>query len=222
MASPFVRVYDASRDFDNGLHVFFTTIDQGLDWEPARTIGSYLWYKAYVSLAPSTCMVLDDGSGRVIGYCIGTAETRCFAQEWRNTFAKSIDATLVPRPETKSHDPAMEQDLVRNFRHALYNGECSMLLPWPEALEKYPAHMHIDILPEYQRKGYGTVLISAFFEAVKGLGAGGVHLDMVRTNSAGRAFYTRIGFRVCEQVLDGGVSGETGVNDVVVTLVKDL
>ena len=82
--------------------------------------------------------------------------------------------------------------------------------------------MHIDIIPEYQRRGWGTVLINRFFEAVKNLGASGVHLDMVQSNVSGRAFYEKIGFQVCPQVLDGGASGNTGVNGIVITLVKDL
>lgn len=82
--------------------------------------------------------------------------------------------------------------------------------------------MHIDILPEWQKKGWGRKLIEAFFEEVKRDGAGGVHLDMVRHNVNARAFYERIGFEVCPQVLDGGASGEIGVNGIVATLVKRL
>jgi GNAT superfamily N-acetyltransferase len=116
----------------------------------------------------------------------------------------------------------MEKDDVKGFRHAVYHGECSMLQEWPEVLGKYPAHMHIDILPEWQKKGYGRRLIEAFFEEVKKDGAEGVHLDMVRHNVNARTFYERIGFEVCPQVLDGGASGETGVNGIVATLVKSL
>jgi ribosomal protein S18 acetylase RimI-like enzyme len=193
-----------------------------LDWEPARTIGSYLWYKAYISVTPETCFVLDDGNGRVVGYCIGTADTTSFAQRWRDVFTPVVDPTLVPRPEERSDDPIMERDDIKGFRHAVYNAACSMLQPWPQTLQTYPAHLHIDILPEYQRKGYGTALINAFFEAVKRRGANGVHLDMVQHNVKARAFYERLGFQICPQVLDGGASGQSGVNGVVATLVKTL
>ncbi|KAF2025418.1 hypothetical protein EK21DRAFT_103954 [Setomelanomma holmii] len=186
---------------------FFTTIDKGLDWEPARTIGSYLWYKPYVSLTPDTCFVLDDGNGRAVGYCIGTPDTTFFAQRWRDVFTPVLDPVLVPDPAVKSGNPLMERDDTKGFRHAVYEANCSMLQPWPEVLVQYPAHMHIDILPEYQRKGHGTTLINAFFNAVKSRGANGVHLDMVQHNVTGRAFYDRIGFQICPQVLDGGLSG---------------
>jgi GNAT superfamily N-acetyltransferase len=89
-------------------------------------------------------------------------------------------------------------------------------------LETYPAHLHIDILPEYQRKGHGTTLINAFLEAVRSQGAIGVHLDMVQHNTKARAFYESIGFQVCPHILDGGTSGQSGVNGIVVTLIKTL
>jgi ribosomal protein S18 acetylase RimI-like enzyme len=201
---------------------FFTTIDQGLEWEPARTIGSYLWYRAYVDVTPDTCFVLDDGNGRVVGYCIGAADTAIFAQRWREVFTPVVDPVLVPRPEVRSDDPLMEKDDIKGFREAVYNAHCSMLQSWPETLQKYPAHLHIDLLPEFQRKGYGRELMNTFCEAVKSRGATGVHLDMVQHNTNGRAFYERVGFQICSQVLDGGASGRTGVNGIVVTLVKSF
>jgi ribosomal protein S18 acetylase RimI-like enzyme len=173
-------------------------------------------------LTPKTCFVLDDGNGRVVGYCIGAADTSSFAQHWRDVFTPTVDRNLVPAPGVISSDPLMERDDIKVFRHAVHNADCSMLQSWPKTLNKYPAHLHINILPEYQRKGYGTVLIDAFFAAVKSMGAKGVHLDMVQQNITARAFYERMGFGICSQVLDGGVSGQTGVDGIVVTLVKTL
>ncbi|RAR06420.1 gcn5-related n-acetyltransferase [Stemphylium lycopersici] len=221
-ATPFVRQYDTSRDFHNGLHVYQETIDASLAFEPASTIGSHLWYRPYVALTPETCFVLDDGSGRVVGYCLGTAETSSFARRWRDEFTPTVDPKLVPPRDLQTGDAIMEKDGIKHFRKAVYDAECSMLQPWPETLQQYPAHLHIDILQEYQRKGWGTVLIQKFFEVVKSLGASGLHLDMVESNVKARAFYESVGFRICPQVLDGGESGRTGVNNAVMTLVKDL
>lgn len=179
-------------------------------------------YRPYVSVTPETCFVLDDGNGRVVGYCIGTADTMSFAQSWRDVFAPAVDPALVPRPEVRSEDPFMEKNDIKTFRAAVYNASCSMLQAYPETLQTYPAHMHIDILPEFQKQGHGRALITAFFEAVKNRGAKGLHLDMVQHNVNARSFYERIGFQICPQVLDGGKSGQTGVNGIVVTLVKIL
>ena len=201
---------------------FFVTIEPSLDWEPTRTIGSYLWYRVYVSLTPATCFVLDDGNGQAVGYCIGTADTLQFAEKWRKEFAPTVDPQQVPQPDVRNDDPLMEKEETKGFRHAVHHAECSALQAWPKELKKYPAHMHIDILPEFQRKGWGSILINTLFDAVKREGAPGIHLDMVRWNTVGRSFYEKIGFEPCSLVLDNGDSGETGVKDVVLTLVKTL
>jgi GNAT superfamily N-acetyltransferase len=158
----------------------------------------------------------------VVGYCIGTADTASFALRWRNVFTPVVDPQLVPPPDLQTGDALMERDDIKHFRKAVYDADCSMLQPWPQTLQQFPAHMHIDILPEYQRKGWGTLLINRFFQAVKSSGASGVHLDMVQSNVSGRAFYEWVGFEVCSRVLDGGASGKNGINGIVVTLVKDL
>lgn len=173
-------------------------------------------------LNPSTCFVLDDGAGRAVGYCIGTPDTSSFAERWQSEFTPTIDSTVVPRPEVQTEDPLMEREECKSFRGELYNGDCSMLINWPDLLKEYPAHMHINILPEYQRKGFGTVLINRLFDAVKSAGAQGLHLGMVKHNVKARAFYEKIGFKVCSQVLDGGKSGEEGVDGIVLMLVKKL
>ncbi|KAF2996425.1 hypothetical protein E8E13_003030 [Curvularia kusanoi] len=222
MPPPFVRPYDPTSDFENGLHVFFTTIDSAIDWEPARTIGSYLWYTVYVSLTPSTCFVLDDGEGKAVGYCIGTGSTAQFAERWRDEFAPRIDSKQIPEPGVKTQDPLMEKEASRGLRQAWHNAECSALQAWPGELDKYPAHMHINLLPEFQRKGWGKVLIETLFKALRDQGARGVHLGMVRSNEAARLFYEKMGFQRCELVLDGGESGETGVEGGALTMVREL
>lgn len=158
----------------------------------------------------------------MVGYCIGAADTAAFAQRWRDVFTPVVDPVLVPKPDVRSDNPLMERDDIKGFRHAVYNASCSMLQPWSQTLQRYPAHLHIDILPEYQRRGYGSLMINTFLEAVKSRGANGVHLDMVQHNVTGRAFYEKIGFQICPEVLDDGSSGQTGVNGIVVTLVKTI
>lgn len=204
------------------MHEFFATIDSRLDFEPARTVGSYLWYRPYVGISPETCHVLDDGSGRVVGYCVGTADTVAFAQRWRDTWIHEIDDTILfPRPGGQIVDPAGQNDVVERLRDSVYNARCSMLQDWPKVLQDFPAHLHIDIIPEYQRRGFGRLLIRAFFNSAKE-GAYGVHIDMLKTNANALAFYHRLAFFICSQVLDSGASGERGVNGAVLTMVREF
>lgn len=66
-----------------------------------------------------------------------------------------------------------------------------MLVP---ELAAYPAHLHIDLLPEYQRQGHGRTLMDALLDARHRKQVSAVHLGMATTNTAARAFYDRLGF----------------------------
>ena len=56
------------------------------------------------------------------------------------------------------------------------------------------ATLHIDLLPEFQRKGYGKKLIGEFEKAVKELGAKGIHVVVAGENDKVVAFYEKCGF----------------------------
>jgi len=58
----------------------------------------------------------------------------------------------------------------------------------------YPAHLHIDLLPDHQGRGHGRALMEAFLAAVAAAGAPGVHLAMLTINVRARDFYDRLGF----------------------------
>ncbi len=64
---------------------------------------------------------------------------------------------------------------------------------WPSP-DTYPAHLHIDLLPPYQGRGYGRRLIEAFCDAAAAFGAPGVHVGVSRENAGALGFYHRVGF----------------------------
>lgn len=80
------------------------------------------------------------------------------------------------------------------MRHLLHHPE-RMIVP---ALAAYPAHLHIDLLPEHQRQGHGRALLGRLVLALQEAGVPAVHLGMVTENTAARAFYDRIGMHVID------------------------
>ncbi len=66
-----------------------------------------------------------------------------------------------------------------------------MLLP---ELAGFPAHLHIDILPDHQGGGYGRRLVETFLMAAAQAGAPGVHVAVATANAAAHGFYLRVGF----------------------------
>jgi GNAT superfamily N-acetyltransferase len=91
----------------------------------------------------------------------------------------------------------------------LYSPDESLLHPQlPTLLENFPAHLHIDILPEYQGKGRGRALMNAFIAKLRENGVKGIHLIKAVENTASEIFYSKVGFSRYGGVMDGGESGE--------------
>jgi len=146
----------------------------------------------YVFLEPRLAFVLDAGSGPV-GYVIGTSDTARFVADYR--------AQWIPRLADRYPEPAGEPVTADDVMIGLHYWPERMLVP---ELASYPAHLHIDLLPTVQGKGYGRALMTRMFDALAADGAAAVHVGMVTENTGARAFYDRLGFHVID-VPDAGV-----------------
>jgi ribosomal protein S18 acetylase RimI-like enzyme len=185
-ATPVIRLYRES-DRDALFDICMRTGDAGGD---AR--GTYqdqdllpdIFAAPYAALEPDLAFVLDNGE-RAVGYVVGTSDTARFAKEFRERWLPRV----AERHPPLTGAPSTPDEFM--IEH-LYNPE-SMIMP---ALADYPAHLHIDILPEYQGRGLGRGLMRALLAALHRAGAPRVHLGMLTANTAARAFYDRLGFHV--------------------------
>ncbi|MFJ4277411.1 GNAT family N-acetyltransferase [Streptomyces massasporeus] len=137
----------------------------------------------YVRLEPDLAFVLDDGQGRAVGYILGTADTPRFAEAFRTTWLPLV-AGRYPAPPRPPRTP---------------DEEIAGLLHHPERMVRpelagHPAHLHIDLLPDWQGRGHGRHLMRTLLRALQGRGVPAVHLSMVTANTRARAFYDRMGF----------------------------
>ncbi|KAK5205835.1 hypothetical protein LTR41_008517 [Exophiala xenobiotica] len=218
----FIRSYQES-DEDAMIHVFRETAAPDLReaGEPVLHYASYLWCRPYFVLEPQTCYVLDDGSGQAVGYLLGVPHTPTFVQKYKETFIPYIKSQGMENPEP-NEPVGWNENLPNALRHIMYNPQGMLHEEWPQLMESWPAHLHIDILPEFQRKGYGRQLIEMFCDGARKQGAKGVHLGMAAANDEAGKFYARLGFTRFPVVLDDGVSGEQGRAHNTIWLVKPL
>ncbi|MFI1722752.1 GNAT family N-acetyltransferase [Streptomyces sp. NPDC020489] len=138
----------------------------------------------YVELEPELAFVLDDGRGQAVGYILGTADTPRFVDAFRAKWLPSV-ADRYPEP---SGPPATPDEAMIPLLHHPER----MLVP---ELAAYPAHLHIDLLPEWQGRGHGRELMRTFLRALAERGVPAVHLVMAVANTPARAFYDRLGFQ---------------------------
>jgi ribosomal protein S18 acetylase RimI-like enzyme len=136
----------------------------------------------YVEFAPELAFVLDDGQ-RVQGYILGVADTARFVSWFR--------AVWVPELARRYEHVAPPRTRCEFIRHLGFTPE-RMLLP---ELDRYPAHLHIDILPPFQRQGWGRALMGALVAALRAQRVPGLHLTLAAANVEARRFYDRLGFR---------------------------
>lgn len=69
----------------------------------------------------------------------------------------------------------------------------------------FPAHMHIDINPGFQRMGVGTKLVDALFQKLKSENVKGIMLIVSTGNTKGMNFYLKYGFHRTATVGPGTV-----------------
>ncbi|MEU4038329.1 GNAT family N-acetyltransferase [Streptomyces collinus] len=144
-----------------------------------------LFAEPYCHFDPDLAFVLDDGTGRAVGYVVATADTDRFVTQFRREWIPLL-AGRYPAPTVPPGTPT--EEMIGLLHHPE-----RMLLP---ELIAYPAHLHIDLLPPWQGRGHGRRLMRTLLDALHGQGVPAVHLGMVTANTGARAFYDRLGFHV--------------------------
>ncbi|MGR2753386.1 GNAT family N-acetyltransferase [Agromyces arachidis] len=141
----------------------------------------------YVEYAPELASVVVDADGRVGGYVLGVADTAAFIDWYAREWAPGFRARHpFPGPPT-SHRPAYtEAQLVAN------GGDAERMRI--AELDAYPAHLHIDLLPEHQGRGLGRRLVDALRADLRARGVPALHVGLDPANVGARAFYDRLGF----------------------------
>ena len=142
----------------------------------------------YVEYAPELAFVVDDGrEGRAVGYVIGVADTRAFVEWWKREWSPGFRRRHpAPGPPTGRDPGFTEAQLIE----AGVDPDRMLIAE----VDAYPAHLHIDLLPELQGQGMGRRLIDTFRAALADRGVAAVHLGMDAANTGARAFYDRLGF----------------------------
>lgn len=185
--SAVIRPYRSSDDADL-CDVCMRTADAGQDARARyadQTLLPDIFARPYAVLDPGLAFVAEH-AGRVVGYILGTADTTRFVSRFRDEWLPIAGPRHRPPPP----EPDWAGDAEGAMAFLLHTPEL-MLVP---DLAPYPAHLHIDLLPDYQRHGLGKALMHIFLDAADAEGAPAVHLAMLKSNTEARLFYNRLGF----------------------------
>ncbi|MEO8906912.1 MAG: GNAT family N-acetyltransferase [Microbacteriaceae bacterium] len=149
----------------------------------------------YVEFEPDLAYLADTGD-HVAGYLVATADTRAFVARYRAEWLPGFAQRYA-----RAEPPVTASDQIIEVG---YTPE-RMLIP---ELDAYPAHLHIDLLPELQGQGLGRTLIRRLLAELRERGVPGVHLGVSPRNVSARGFYAALGFQPLPSGgADGGLLG---------------
>lgn len=137
----------------------------------------------YAKRHPDLAWVVEAEDGRVIGYLVATDDTNAFEQWFREEWWPT-KAELYPL--SGEAEPTRQDRITTYAANRAPGAE-------PNAIA-YPAHLHIDLLPETQGHGLGRQLMQTLFDELSARGVPALHLGMDPANTGAAAFYEKLGF----------------------------
>ena len=142
----------------------------------------HLYVAPYALLEPTLALVVEDGDG-VAGFAVGAADTAA----WEERLERDWWPSLRGRYPDPSDVPAEERTPDQRRAFMIHHPARTPA----DVSARYPAHLHMNLLPRTQRRGIGSKLLGIWLE--KG-GASAVHVGVKRANAGGARFWAARGF----------------------------
>jgi ribosomal protein S18 acetylase RimI-like enzyme len=144
----------------------------------------------YLAFERQLAVILEDGLG-ICGYALGAPDSRAFYARFEKEWRPDLCARF-PEPQGDPRGWTDVQQVHYWYHHPDYF--C------PEPYDRYPSHVHIDLLPRAQGRGYGRLMLERVLGALAGRGSPGTHLGVSARNTRAQGFYERLGFRELTRV----------------------
>ena len=148
----------------------------------------------YVALASGRSFAVVDERG-IAGYVLGAPSTPTFLAE------RELDWFAPLRRRYGVVDTGQltlaDRDILELFD-----------APYPvtdELVERFPAHLHIDLLERCRGRGVGRAAMARMMQALADGGAHGVHLEVDQRNERAIGFYRSLGFDIVDTLDDSHV-----------------
>jgi GNAT superfamily N-acetyltransferase len=145
------------------------------------------FYTYYTDYEPEHAWVASEGK-RVVGFLTGCVDSRAQARVMQRRIVPGLLLRFL------SGHYRMGPKTWRYFRGVAAAALRSEIPPVD--LVRYPAHLHINLLPDWRGKGLGSGLIQAYLQQLAQLSVPGLHLETTNLNEAACRLYERMGFHL--------------------------
>ena len=176
-------------DLDDVYRICLQTSDTGQDGTALfrdPMLPGHVYAAPYALFEPSLAFVAQDAAG-VGGYIVAALDSEAFERRLEDEWWPALRARY-PEPAPDSGEEMSQQEW-----RALYNIHHSFGAP-QEVAERFPSHLHINLLPRLQGRGIGRQMVTTLLSGLRDRGSAGVHLLVGSENRRAHGFYRRVGF----------------------------
>lgn len=142
--------------------------------ETARENTLLLYNRYYTRACLEDCFAAVNGADEEVGYILCAPDYTVYCNGFRENECKEIRKLGFLRGVRAYFEPGLQKKYAK----------------------KYPAHLHIDLLPEAQGQGAGTALMDALKAHLRAKNVQGVFLCVGKDNKKALRFYKKQGFQV--------------------------
>lgn len=158
-----------------------------------RILAGDLMTRYYTDFEPESLWV-SENEGQVMGYLTGCLDTRIYNKTMSQKIIPNAFINALFRGSIFSRDPSHGSGQAFRLIGASYltwkKGGTERHIPY----ERYPAHLHVNVLKEFRSQKIGQKLIAIFIDYIKEKGIKGVHLSVREDNAPACAFFKKSGF----------------------------
>ncbi|HKJ54932.1 MAG TPA: GNAT family N-acetyltransferase [Nitriliruptoraceae bacterium] len=159
-------------------------------YEDADLLGQ-VYAGAYLAMPDTMAFVACDDRG-VAGYVLAALDTAAFEAACERSWWPPLRAAhplpvgrFAGAADTEAADTG-DAALVELIH------EPPVTPTW--IVDRWPAHLHIDLLPRLQGSGMGRTLMATMLDALRDRDVPGVHLGVAAANERAIGFYRHLGF----------------------------
>lgn len=145
----------------------------------------HIYIAPYAQLEPNLVLVVEDGDG-VAGFVAGATDT----EVWEHRLERDWWPPLRSRYPDPSDVPPEMQTADQRRAFMIHHPVSTPA----EVTARFPAHLHMNLLPRLQRRGIGSTLLNAWRQAADGRGAWSMHVGVNCANERAIRFWRARGF----------------------------
>lgn len=189
ISQPMINIRQARPEDEVALlHIALRTGDAGQDASHLHTdpnLIGMIYSAPYLHFAPDLAFVAEQ-NGQVVGYTVGAIDSVTFQATLEERWWPPLRAQYQrPNLSNRHKWNADERRIHKIFKPDII----------PTAVTgRYPAHMHMNLLPQARGQGVGTRLYQTLIKQAIHLDACAIHIGANRTNRNGVAFWRKCGF----------------------------